>query len=231
MKSEHLTKICPWFGFTTVFIAISAALTQSALATLVTRSVNHTLTAIPDGSNNSFDLDVDLDGTTDFTFTTIIGIPDMPSFASFAVIEAPFATSNGAIIDAFTGDGFPTVSRLSLGDRVSSSNRFFSASFDQGNLFFITSFDPPSGNFDNQSGFIGLRFEKNSEIFFGFAQVTVNDLFAVQDPLAVTIKTVGFESVAGEPVQIATVPEPSLATPLGIATVLGLITLRRRRDL
>ncbi len=233
MTTQRLARTCQQFGFAAVFMAVSAVLTPSAFAVLVTRSVNQTLTAIPDGPNNFFDLDVDLDGTTDFTFTTIIGIPDMPSFASFAVVEAPFGTTNGAVIDAFTGDGFPTVSRLGLGDSVSSSDLFFSASFDQGNLFFVTLFDPPSGNFDNQEGFIGLRFEKNSEIFFGFAQVKVNDLFAAQDPLAVTIGVVGFESVAGVPVEIAVVPvpEPSSAASLGVGmAVMGLLTLRRRSD-
>jgi hypothetical protein len=211
-------------------VALFTAWAPTAQAGLITRQVNHTLTAIPDGPNNFFDLDVDLNGTTDFTFTTIIALPQDPSFAAFAVVEAPFGTINGAVIDAFTGDGFPAVSRLSSGDSVSSADQFFNASFDQGNLFFVTAFDPPSGNFDDATGFIGLRFAGSSgETFFGFAQVTVNDLFAAQDPLAVTIGLVGYESVAGAPAQIPDVPEPTSALLLGAALLAALPALRGKR--
>ena len=105
-------------------------------ADVVLRQINKTLTATPDGPNNIYNLDVNADGTTDFTFTTIIGIPSDPTFASFAVVNAPFGTQNGAVVDAFTGDGFPTVSRLKTGDIVSCNNLLFDASFDQGNLIF-----------------------------------------------------------------------------------------------
>lgn len=207
-------------------LAVAALLLTTAApadAALITRLVNQKLTAIPDGPNQMFDLDVDLDGTTDFTFTTIIGIPDEPTFASFAVIDFPFGTNNGVVVDAFTGDGFPTVSRLGFGDTVSAADRF-SGPNDQGNLFFVTIFDPPSGNFQNRTGFVGLRFESGGQTFYGFAQVTVNDLLAPTDPLAVTIGVVGYESVAGAPAAIA--PEPASAALAGVG--LAVLGIRRR---
>jgi len=197
---------------------------------VVLRQINKTLTATPDGPNNIYNLDVNGDGTTDFTFTTIIGIPSDPTFASFAVVNAPFGTQNGAVIDAFTGDGFPTVSRLKTGDIVSSSNLFFDASFDQGNLFFIATPDAATGNFQNKSGFIGLRFQSGTDTLYGFAQIKVNDLFAANDPLALTIGTVGYESVAGNSVRVTAVPEPSAAAIImtGFAFI-GLTALRNRK--
>ncbi len=195
---------------------------QPAKAALVIRNVNVTLdAAIPD----SFDLDVDLDGTIDFTFTAAF-VPDPFLSVGFDVVDFPFASNNGVVIDAPTGDGFPTASLLGLGGTVSGSNDFSSASFDQGNLFFFTSFDPPSGNFGGRTGFVGLRFDGPGGILFGFAEVTVNALDAPANPLDLTIGRVGFNDVPGQAAQIGAVPEPATLMVFGVAA-LGLLAASR----
>ncbi|MBX9628138.1 MAG: PEP-CTERM sorting domain-containing protein [Gemmataceae bacterium] len=204
-------------------IALLLAAAAPADAALITRLVNVKLTATPDGPNQQYDLDVDLDGTTDFTFRTIIGIPDDPTFASFTDIVFPFGTQNAAVVDAAVGNGFPTVSRLAVGDVVSAGDTF-SGPNDLGNLFFVTLFDPPSGNFAGRTGFAGLRFESGGQLYYGYAQLTLNGLFAPSDPLALTIGAVGYESVAGAPAVIAPEPASVLLAGVGLA-VLG---VRRR---
>lgn len=96
-----------WLRFHMIWIAM-CLLAADAQAAVVTRVINQVITAIPDGPNQIYDLDVNQDGTTDFTFRSIIGLVSDPSFASFADIVPPFASINGVVIDAFTGNGFPT---------------------------------------------------------------------------------------------------------------------------
>ena len=113
-----------------------------------------------------------------------------------------------------------SATRLAEGNTVSAANTFSSASFDQANLFFFTTFDPPSGNFEGRTGFLGLRFDSPSGTLFGFAQITVNSLTAPVNPLGLTIGTVGFESAPGQPITIP-VPEPGSA----MAMLIGLCGL------
>ena len=178
---------------------------QPAGAGLVLRTINVELNA---SAIESYDLDVDLDGTTDFTFTSAF-VPDPVVAAGFNTIDFPFGLNNAVVIDTRTGDGFPTVSRLAAGDIVSSANTFSAPALDQGNLTFFTTFDPPSGNFAGQSGFVGLRFDRFGDTTFGFAQVTVNAMDATVNPLGLTIGTVGFNNLPGQPATVTVVPEPS----------------------
>ena len=202
---------------------------RAASAAVVTRSVNAMLVATPDGPNNTYDLDLDQDGTTDFTFTTIIGVPEDPTFASFATIDVPFASVNGEVVDPNPNDQlFPTVSRLSPGGVVGTGSNF-SAQGAQGNLYFVTLFDPPSGNFDNAAGYVGFQFAAGTgETLFGFAYVTVNDLFDPVTPLGLTIGQVGYETVAGRSVTLPAVPEPAAGSAL-LAIAAATVGRRRRR--
>lgn len=210
----------------TTALAVSAIFAVPALAVPVVWAVNQQITAVPDGPNQMFDLDVDQDGTTDFTFRSIIGIVDQPDFASFADVKPPFAAINGLVIDSFTGDGFPTASRLQLGTVVSPAS-LFSGNNDLANLSSQFFPDPPTGNFQGQSGYVGFQFQNFGGIHYGFAQITVNDLFAAQDPLAVTIGAVGYESIAGLPVVVG-VPEPATAVLTGLSAA-GMLAVSRRR--
>ena len=210
----------------TIFFIASAVvliLGQPAGAGLVLRNINVELNA---SAIESYDLDVDLDGTTDFTFTSAF-VPDPVVAAGFNTIDFPFGLNNAVVIDAQTGDGFPTVSRLAVGDLVSSASTFSTPTLDQGNLTFFTTFDSPSGNFAGQSGFVGLRFDGVGGTTFGFAQVSVNAMDAAVNPLGLKIGTVGFNNVLGQPATVTAVPEPS-SFLLGACGV-GLFSLARSR--
>ena len=212
-----------WSHFVWAFVALTA----SAPAAITTQTVNHQITAVPDGPNQFFDLDVDQNGTTDFTFRAIIGLPDEPSFASFADIQPQFGTLNGVVIDAFTGDGFPTVSRLQVGDVVSAAG-LYSGNNDLGNLSSQFFPDAPTGNFQNMAGYIGFQFENLGNTFYGFAQISVNDLLGPQDPLAVFIGTVSYEDTAGKSITVSAVPEPATAILLALGS--AVFSCRRIRN-
>ena len=205
-------------------MAFLSALSLPAKSALIERNVNVTLNA---RNIESYNLDVDLNGTTDFTFTAALVLDPVVS-VGFDVVDFPFGGNNGVVIDMATSDGFPTVSRLAVGNLISAANIFSNGSFEQGNLFFFTSFDPPSGNFEGNTGFLGLRFDGTGGPLFGFAEITVDSLNTVNNPLGLSIGRVGYNNVPGQSVQIAAaVPEPgTLPAVLG---GLGLLAAFRRR--
>ncbi len=213
-------------GMALILAAALPTLSAPAQAALITRDVSVTL----DADVNSFapfDLDVDLDGTIDFTFTAVFA-PDPVLTVGFDVVDFPFASNNGVVIEPPSNNGFPTASLLGAGDTVSDADAFSLASFDQGNLFFFISGEAPSGNFAGRTGFLGLRFDRSGGSVFGFAQITVNDLNAPINPLGLTIGTVGFDDVPGQAVQITAVPEPTSLILLGFGAI-GLLSTARRR--
>jgi hypothetical protein len=196
-----------------------------AQAALVTRVVGATLNA---AAIESYDLDVDLNGTIDFTFTAAF-VPDPVLSVGFDTVDVPFASTNGVVIDAATLDGLPTASLLAPGAVVSAASLFSFGSNDQGNLFFFIEGETPTGNFAGRTGFLGLRFESAGGIRFGFAEISVNALDAIGDPLGLTIGLVGYEDVPeGAAVVPAAVPAPG-GMPFLVAGCLGLLAAMRRR--
>jgi PEP-CTERM motif len=217
-----------WFRSVGVVTMVANAvfiLMNTANAGVVFRNVNVTLDAT---QIESFDLDVDLNGSIDFRLTSAF-VPDPAFPIGFNVIDFPLGTNNGVVIDGVVADGFPTVSRLQLGGIVSGASLFSFPSIDQGNLSFFTAFDPPSGNFEEKTGYIGLRFERPNGLSFGFAEITVNSSMASLNPLGLTIGQVGYEEVAGAGVTISAVPEPSSLSLMGLGMV-GLIFSFRRKS-
>ena len=224
VKKQYQFRVLMFVRLTVVAMLSWAGLVQMAHATIISRDVGVTLNA---NNIESYNLDVDLNGTTDFTFTAALVLDPVVS-VGFDVVDFPFGGSNGVVIDFPTINGFPTASRLQLGDTISTANIFSLASFDQGNLFFFTTFDPPSGNFEGQSGFLGLRFDRPDGVVFGFAEITVNELAAENNPLGLTIGRVGYNNVPGESIQINSVPEPASLMLFGFGA-LALILFRDRK--
>ena len=203
---------------------------RPAQAAVVTRDVGVTLDA---SDIETFDLDLNLDGTNDFTFTAAF-VPDPFFNVGFDTIDVE--RGNSFVIDGPTFDGFPTVSRLEQGETVLtvSDENLFSQSNDQGNLAFLLGSDL-SGNFEGQTGFVGLRVNLGTSqmpsFLFGFAEVTVAALNSSDGPLDLTIGRVGFNNVAGAAAPIPTVasavPEPASLLLFGL-TGAGLFAGRRR---
>ncbi len=206
-------------------IFLVCASNLSTQAELILRDVDVSLSAL---NLEEYNLDVDLNGTTDFTFNASL-VPGPPLTVGFNVINFPFASNNGVVIDSATGDGFPNASYLTLGNLVSDAQLYSFASLDQGNLVFAVGSEPPSGNFLNRSGFIGLRFDRPEGITFGFAEITVNDINAAINPLGLSISAVGFNNIPGVPALISSVPEPTSGLLILVLTLVGFALRSPRR--
>lgn len=207
-----------------LIVALTAPL-STADAAVIARDLNVTLDA---SSLQTFNLDVDLNGSTDFTFNTSFAAG--PPASGSAVVSVPLGSfSNGVLIDTQTGDGFPPASRLGVGALIGPGG-LFSDVFDQANLFSLIF--GPEGNFGDQSGFIGLRFDSAGGPLFGFAQISVNGL-ASSDAFDLTIGAVGFNDIAGQAFAVpsavvAVVPTPGSLSLLALAGF-GLLVATGRR--
>ncbi|MEO8249988.1 MAG: hypothetical protein ABI589_11515, partial [Burkholderiales bacterium] len=115
-------------------VALFAA-AQYAHAVPVIRDVGVTLNP---QMLEAFDLDLDQNGTTDFTFSTALTLFDPFFIVGFDVVDIPFGSSNGVVIDSVSSTGFSNASRLSPGDAVSATSLFSSS---QTNLFSIDPFN------------------------------------------------------------------------------------------
>lgn len=233
MRSRNYQRACLLLKPRSFFVVMAGVMilslfrcTPSVQAALVVRNVNAMLTAT---DLASFNLDLDQNGTNDFTFKASL-VPDPVLTVGFNVVDFPFGSNNGLVIDSFAGDGFPAASLLSEGNVVSPSQLYSRASFDQGNLFFTNTLDPATGNFLNRTGFVGLRFDRPDGIAYGFAQVTVNDLNAPVNPLGLSIGVVGYNDVAGQSIQITGIPEPTSLTLLGTGILATAFRSRRKRS-
>jgi hypothetical protein len=188
---------------------------RSANAALVTRNVNTTLIAT---NLVSYNLDVDQNGTTDLTFDADY-VPDPVLSVGFDQIEFPFGSSNGVVVDAATGDGFPTVSLLGPGSVVSAAS-VFSSSNDKGDLYYNDTVDPVTGNFAGKTGYVGFRFTTPAGLSYGYAQVTVDSINDPTNPLGLTIGSVTYNTTPNQPV---TVPEPGSIAAMGLLAIAGLV--------
>lgn len=135
--SRTLSAAQSWPSRAAVCVAATLALwmaAPAAQATPVLRNANTTLNA---QDFDRFALDVDLNGVTDFTFTATFA----PGPFGFDTVDVPSGSRNAFVIDNPPSNGFPTASRLLLGDTVSSASQFSSFG-DKGNLFFRSHLSP-----------------------------------------------------------------------------------------
>jgi hypothetical protein len=195
----------------------------AARAALVSRYLGVTLSA---ANIDSYDLDVDQNGTNDFTFQAAY-VPDPTLTVGFDQIKFLFGSNNAVVIDTQTNDGFPPTSLLVPGDTVTPTS-LFSGPNDTADLFSYDTIDPQTGNFNGQSGFVGFRFDGAGGEHYGYVQVSVKSLNDPNDPLDMTLGTLVYNDVAGQGVQVTAVPEPgSLLVLAGMG--IGISTLSRRR--
>ena len=195
---------------------------QQAKSAVNTRYLGYTVSA---ANVASYNLDVDQNGTTDFTFQAAY-VPDPVLTVGFDQIEFPFGGGNGVVIDTQTNDGFPPTSLLKSGAMISSAS-LFCLSGDDADLFYDDTLDPTTGNFGGQTGYVGFRFTAADGTHYGYAQVTVKSLNSAVNPLDLTIGTVAYNTTPGQAITISSVPEPMSAAIMGAAGV-GIL-LRRRR--
>lgn len=222
-----------FFLFSRVILVAALSITwlginQSAEAGVMTRDVDVTLNA---STFDIYRLDLDQDGSADFTFSSAIDV-EPPFPFGFDIIDPPLGQS-AFVVDASVGDSFPTISRLVASDTIGPGS-LFSKFGDQGNLLFDfpggdPMGSPPTGNFAGATGFVGLRLETSSGFLYGFAEVTVNALDAAVNPYGLTIGRVGLSDVAGQSItnlDAQSVPEP---TSLAVFACGGLVMLAGKR--
>jgi hypothetical protein len=200
----------------------------TAMATIITRNIGVTVNA---ANIDSYNLDVDGNGTIDFTFQAA-NVPDPTLPVGFDQITFLFGSDNAAVIDTQTGDGFPPVSLLVPGATISAAS-LFSSPIDTGDLYFNDSIDPITGNFAGSTGFVGFRFDGAGGIHYGYAEVTVNSPADPTNPLDLTLGTLAYNDVADQGLQIAAVPEPKslgLAGLMAGATAISLEMFSRRKS-
>ncbi len=193
---------------------------STAMATIVTRNIGVTVNA---ANIDSYNLDVDGNGTIDFTFQAA-NVPDPTLPVGFDQITFLFGSDNAAVIDTQTGDGFPPVSLLMPGATISAGS-LFSSPIDTGDLYFNDSIDPITGNFAGETGYVGFRFDGAGGIHYGYVQVSVNSPTDPTNPLDLTLGTLAYNDVANQGLQIAAVPEPESLGLAGLMTAAAAIWL------
>jgi len=224
LRNVGEVKIHPLLTAMIVGLLFTIPTSSPSSGAVVTRYIGVTLNAF---NGEDYNLDVDGDGTTDFTIQTAY-VPDPTLTVGFDQFVFPFGGSNGVVIDTQTNDGFPPVSLLTPGNTISSAS-LFCLSGDDADLYFDDTIDPITGNFGGNSGDVGFRFTNASGIHYGYVQISVDSLNDPNTPFNLTIGNVSYDNVAGEAIQIPSVPEPASMATLGFVGVGGLMSLRRPR--
>lgn len=139
---------------------------------------------------NTFDLDVDGDGTTDFQIGITEGGDNTAARALF--LNAVDGATNGALgVDApyFTNEAVGSVSNLDANAEVGAAGAFFPT----GVLASIYGADnTPYYNFISTEGIVGFRFTAGAgTTHYGWARLAVND-----NSEQITVQEYAFESMA-----------------------------------
>ena len=164
--------------------AIAAALVVGllGLAWPAEAEIVYTPTNIRIGS--SYNLDLNNDGVTDFTFTvTSLQICDPPGrncvLWVYSFVETP-ASGNGV-------EGAPPA-RLTRGDRIVPNQIFYGGT---GTMACLRC----GGDWWGEHGFLGLSLQIDGETHYGWANVAVNSVTGV-----VTLRGYAYETIASMPI-------------------------------
>jgi hypothetical protein len=174
-------------------IATILAVGLLAVAWPAEAKIVYTPTNITIGRNSSYNLDVNNDGISDFTFTldAVPFICDPPGFCGwfiFTLVETP-ASGNGA-------EGSPPA-RLTFGDQIGPSQTFYEGTGTMASLWGQDNWGGGEGNrgLNRKRGYLGLSFQIDGETYYGWAKISVNMKTGV-----VTLGGYAYETVANMPI-------------------------------
>lgn len=186
---------------------------------------------------NDLDLDIDQDGTADFTIT--MGTRGPNAYATYSFYNAIVgATANagafGYNFDNQFGDAFNLPQGVTIDSNLVSTQYYENFyNFPLNLQFAYTNFlqDQSFGGFaaPNSGGYLGIRFDDNTGTArFGWIRVDITGGAANGlDDVAINVN--GFAYAVDESIQAGQIPEPSSATAIGLLA-LGALGLRRRRE-
>ena len=119
--------------------------------------------------------------------------------------------------------------RLSMGDTIGSQSFSLNAYFQDN---YAGGTEPKGyglGDWNaGDRGFVGLRLTINGNSYFGWADVTLNNLDG-SGPGVFTLHDFAFDNVAGDMIQAGQIPEPSTVALL-IAGAAGVLALKKRKQ-
>jgi len=186
-----------------IFTAIAGSLSMfsannAEAQTIVVRDINPD--AVVDISAPSYDLDVDNNGTVDFTIRRATYATDQVLFYFIGTgsgydAQPSVGSSNTHTFVSQNGDDW-YVAKLNAGDITSISSEYNDNSYTR--LFEVNGDVPPTLTDDYQwtagsTGYVGVQFTIGTEMHFGWVEVSV-----ANDYNSVTIKKVGYETVADQ---------------------------------
>ena len=151
------------------------------------------------GNGGMYSLDVDNDGTVDFSLTTMVVTSSYTyygmniSLQYDAAVVSPAASGNSMMTSYSSG-----VANVPVGSAIGSSGSFSSASGFLGYSLtysitgsLSTSGSFSGGNFINGEGFVGLKFDISGDTHYGWARVEVTP-----DGTTLSVKDYAYESTA-----------------------------------
>jgi hypothetical protein len=171
---QHLNS----FAIATILAVGLLAVAWPAAAEIVYTKVN---VQMPGRGSTSYNLDLNNDGVTDFTFTVTgaygCGFPNECFWFFYSFVETP-ASGNGA-------EGSPPTN-LAKGDQIGPSQSFYG-----GTGTIESSFLGPI----SLKGYLGLSFQIDGETHYGWAKISVNMKTGV-----VTLVSYAYETIANMPI-------------------------------
>jgi probable HAF family extracellular repeat protein len=182
---EETMKSRTWIQ--TFLVSLFAMLAITAQASIVYTPVNVTLP-----TNGFYAIDLNHDGIADFTFQTESGFAICPGGAERYHTRLRVRPTTGGIMGTRDADA------LQSGIQIDSGQTFWGSTA----LMYEKYFGPGCGQFDPGQWsnvrllYLGLEFQVNGQIHYGWAQLTTNSSTGVD-----TLYGFAYETVAGQPIK------------------------------